>query len=250
MTIAGSDPCAGAGVQLDLRIFERLGVYGLTVITAVTAQNTLGVQKINPVPPRIVAAQIDSVVQDIGVNACKIGMLFTPTTVNAVARRIERREIPNVVLDPMIAAKDGTLLLSVAGIKRIKRWLIPKALVVTPNVPEAEVLSGKPIRNREDMKDAAAIIHSSGCKYVFLKGGHLDGEPVDLLFDGNSFVELPGMRIEGKPVHGTGCALSSALTARIALGDTVEEAAVFAKDFVAGLIRTAVNLGKGSLLIR
>jgi hydroxymethylpyrimidine/phosphomethylpyrimidine kinase len=250
LTIAGSDPCAGAGIQLDLRIFERLGVYGLTVVTAVTAQNTLGVQKINPVPPRIVAAQIDSVVRDIGVNACKVGMLFTPTTVNAVARRIERREIPNVVLDPMIAAKDGTPLLSSTGIKRIKRWLLPKALIVTPNVPEAEILSGIRIRTLDDLKDAATAIHDGGCRFVLAKGGHLDGEPIDLLFDGESFIELPGVRVEGTPVHGTGCALSSALAARIALGDTVEQAARFAKSFVAELIKTAVSLGKGNLLIR
>lgn len=250
LTIAGSDPCAGAGIQLDLRIFERLGVYGMTVITAVTAQNTIGVQKVNPVPPRIVAAQIDSVVRDIGADACKIGMLFTPTTVNAVAGRIDRREIRNVILDPMIAAKDGTALLSTTGIKRIKRWLLPKALVVTPNVPEAEILSGMRIRTVDDLKQASKAIHECGSRYVLAKGGHLDGEPIDLLFDGEQFVEFPGVRVEGTPVHGTGCALSSAIAARIALGDGVEDAVKFAKGFVADLIKNAAGLGKGNLLIR
>ncbi len=137
LTIAGSDPSAGAGIQADLKVFERLGVYGLTVVTAVTAQNTLGVQKVHKVPPRLIAAQIDSITRDIGVDACKIGMLYTPQAVDAVAERVQRREIPNVVLDPVIAAKDSTRLLSDKGIDRLRRRLIPLALVVTPNAQEA-----------------------------------------------------------------------------------------------------------------
>ena len=250
LTIAGSDSSAGAGAQLDLKIFSRLGVYGMTAITAITAQNTLGVQKVDKVPPRIIAAQIDSVARDIGVDACKIGMLLTPTVVDTVADRIRRREIPNVVLDPVITAKDGTRLLSAKGVGRMKRFLIPNVLVITPNAVEAGILSKLPVRNLEDLKQAAARIHSFGCRYVLAKGGHLTGDPVDLLFDGESFLELPGVRTEGAPVHGTGCAFSSALAARIALGDSVPDAAKFAKDFVAELIRSAVKLGKGNLLIR
>ena len=250
LTIAGSDSSAGAGVQLDLKVFERLGVYGTTVVTAVTAQNTLGVQKIHKVPPRIISAQIDSVVRDIGVDACKIGMLYDPTAVDIVAERIHRREIPNVVLDPIIAAKDGTPLLASKGIERMKRRLIPRALVVTPNAREAEVLSGVPVRNLDDLKQAAQAIHALGCRFVLAKGGHVEGEPVDVLFDGKDFVELEGIRIEGAPVHGTGCAFSAAMAARIALGDSVPDAARLAKEFVAGLIKSAVKLGKGNLLIR
>jgi len=250
LTIAGSDSSAGAGVQLDLKIFERLGVYGMTAVTAVTAQDTAGVRKINSVPPRIIAAQIDAVARDIGLDACKIGMLYDPTAVGTVAGRINRREIPNVVLDPVLTAKDGTRLLINKGIRRMKRFLIPKVLVITPNAPEAEILSGVGIRTLDDLKQAAAIIHEMGCRYVLAKGGHLEGRPVDVLFDGESYLELPGDRVEGSPVHGTGCAFSAALTARIALGDTVPYAAVFAKEFVADLIKTAVRLGKGSLLIR
>ena len=250
MTIAGSDSIAGAGIQLDLKVFERLGVYGATVIAAVTAQNTEGVQKIHKVPPRIISAQIDSVVRDIGVDACKIGMLYDPTAVEVVSERISRRELQNVVLDPMIAAKDGTLLLAVKGIKRMKRYLIPKVLVVTPNAHEAEFLTGIRVKRLEDLKQAAAAIHERGCRYVLAKGGHLDGEPVDVLFDGEQFIEMPGVRIEGPPVHGTGCAFSAALAARIALGDSVPDAAKFAKEFVAELIKSAVKLGRGSLLIR
>jgi len=248
LTIAGSDPSGGAGVQADLRVFERLGCYGMTVVTAVTAQNTVGVQKVHKVPPRIIAAQIDSVTRDIGVDACKIGMLYAEQAVDTVAERIDRREIPNVVLDPVIAAKDGTRLLSTKGIVRMKRRLIPRCLIVTPNVIEAGILSGVEVDSLDALRQAAMVIHGFGCRFVLAKGGHLPGEPIDLLFDGDEFIELPGFRIEGAPVHGTGCAFSAALVARIARGDDVPSAARFAKDFVADLIKSAVKLGKGSLL--
>ncbi|HUV04393.1 MAG TPA: bifunctional hydroxymethylpyrimidine kinase/phosphomethylpyrimidine kinase [Armatimonadota bacterium] len=250
LTIAGSDSSGGAGIQIDLKSFERLGVYGISAVTAVTAQNTVGVQKIHKVPPRIIAAQIDSVVLDIGVDACKVGMLYDPTAVDVVAERIHRREIPNVVLDPVIAAKDGTPLLANKGIERMKRSLIRRVLLVTPNVREAEMLSGIRVTGTEDLKEAAAAIHRMGCRYVLAKGGHLGGEPTDVLFDGERFVELPGVRIEGAEVHGTGCAFSAAIAARLALGDAVPDAARFAKAFVADLMRSAVKLGKGSSLIR
>ena len=249
LTIAGSDSSAGAGIQLDLKVFERLGVYGMTVVTAVTAQNTLGVQKVEKVAPRIIAAQIDSVARDIGVDACKIGMLYHETAVDAVAERIDRREIPNVVLDPVIMAKDGTRLLSAKGVDRMKRRLIPRSLVVTPNAMEAGILAKMPVTSLDDLREAAAAIRGFGCRYVLAKGGHLAGELVDILYDGEVFLELPGTRVEGTPVHGTGCAFSAALAARIALGDSVPDAARFAKTFVAELIQSAVKLGKGNLLI-
>jgi len=249
LTIAGSDTSAGAGAQLDLRVFERLGVYGMTVITAVTAQNTLGVQRVEKVSPSTIAIQIDSVARDIGVDACKIGMLYHETVVDTVAERIARREIPNVVLDPVIMAKDGTRLLSAKGVPRMRNKLIPKSLVVLPNAEEAAVLAKMPVECLDDLRAAAVVIQELGCRYVLAKGGHLKGEPVDLLYDGAVFHELPGVRIEGTPVHGTGCALSAALAARIALGDSVPEAAKFAKEFVAELIKSAVKLGKGNLLI-
>lgn len=250
LTIAGSDPSAGAGVQLDLKVFERLGVYGMTVVTAVTAQNTLGVQRIEKVSPSTIRVQIDSVARDIGVDACKIGMLYHETVVDMVAERIDRREIPNVVLDPIIAAKDGTRLLSAKGVSRMRRRLIPMSLVVTPNAEEAGILAKMAVESLDDLREAAKAIQGFGCRYVLAKGGHLAGEPVDILYDGESFLELPGVRIEGTPVHGTGCAFSAALAARIALGDSVPDAARFAKDFVAELIKSAVKIGKGNLLIR
>jgi hydroxymethylpyrimidine/phosphomethylpyrimidine kinase len=202
------------------------------------------------VAPRIISAQIDSVMRDIGADACKIGMLLDARTVDIVAERIRRREIPNVVIDPVISAKDGTELLSVKGVNRMKRNLIPNALVVTPNVPEAEILSKISIKTPADQRRAAEIIISLGCKWVLIKGGHLPGEPVDMLFDGRKFIEFPGTRIKGAPVHGTGCAFSAAMAARIAIGDTVPDAALFSKNLVSKLIANAVKLGKGSLLIK
>lgn len=250
LTIAGSDPSGSAGIQADLRVFESFGCCGMTVVTAVTAQNTVGVQKINKVPPRIIAAQIDSVMRDIGANACKIGMLYAEQAVDVVAERIDRREIPNVVLDPVIAAKDGTRLLSTKAIERMKRNLISRCLVVTPNAVEAGVLGGIDVGSLNDLKEAARLIHGFGCRYVLAKGGHLRGEPVDVLYDGKEFAEFPALRVEGVPVHGTGCAFSAALAARIALGDDVPAAARSAKDFVADLIKSAVTIGKGSRLWR
>lgn len=250
LTVAGSDPSAGAGIQADLRVFDSLGCYGMTAVTAVTAQNTLGVQKIHKVPPRIIAAQIDSVTRDIGVDACKIGMLYAEQAVDVCVDRIHRRGIPNIVLDPVIAAKDGTRLLSSKGVDRMKRRLIGQCLVVAPNAVEAGILSGAEVRSLDELKYAARVIHGFGCRYVLAKGGHLEGEPVDVLFDGQGFTEFPALRVEGPPVHGTGCAFSAALAARIALGDNVQSAAGFAKDYVSGLIRSAIKLGKGSLLWR
>jgi hydroxymethylpyrimidine/phosphomethylpyrimidine kinase len=250
LTIAGSDPSAGAGIQLDLKIFEKLGVYGTSVVASVTAQNTLGVQRVFKLPQTIIAAQIDSVMGDVGADACKIGMLLSQQAVETVAERVHRRRIPNVVLDPVIAAKDGTALLSAAGVKRMKRFLLPRVLMVTPNVPEAEILSGVKIKNSSDLKSAANAILDMGVRWVLIKGGHLEGEPVDTLFGEGLHAEFPGVRVEGRPVHGTGCAFSAALAARIALGDDIPAAAQFAKDFVAGLIKSAEKIGRGNLIIR
>jgi hydroxymethylpyrimidine/phosphomethylpyrimidine kinase len=250
LTIAGSDPSAGAGIQLDLKVFEKLGIYGTSVIASVTAQNTLGVQKVYKLPQTIIAAQIDSVMCDIGTDACKIGMLLSHQAVETVAERVHRRQIPNVVLDPVIAAKDGTTLLSATGVKRMKRFLIPRVLMVTPNVPEAEILSGVKIKSPADLKSAANAILDMGVPWVLVKGGHLEGTPVDTLFGEGLQAEFPGERIEGRPVHGTGCALSAAIAARIAMGDDVPAASEFAKDFVAGLIKNAKKIGRGNLIIR
>lgn len=248
LTIAASDSSGGAGVQADLKVFADLGVYGLSALTAVTAQNSRGVQKINKVPPRIVAAQIDSGTRDIGTHACKIGMLYSEQILSVVAERIERRKITNVVLDPVIFAKDGTRLLLSQAVKRMKRHLIHKCTLVTPNLDEASILVGFDVKNIDDARSAAkVIVEKSGAKNVLVKGGHLEGEPIDLLFDGESFIEFPGKRIAEKSMHGTGCVLSAAIAARLALGDSIPDAIKFAKDYVTLAIDHSVKLGKGEM---
>ncbi|MEN6373069.1 MAG: bifunctional hydroxymethylpyrimidine kinase/phosphomethylpyrimidine kinase [Armatimonadota bacterium] len=247
LTIAGSDSSGGAGIQADLKVFQSLGVYGLSTVTAVTAQNSRGVHKVNKVPPRIIAAQIDAVTRDIGADACKIGMLYTLQAVTVVADRIARRKLQNVVLDPIIFAKDGTRLLLAKAVQRLRRDLIPRSTLVTPNVIEAAELARVSIADQADAKSAAKIIHGFGPKYVLIKGGHFSGEPVDLLYDGKQFIEYPGERIDGPPMHGTGCVLSAAIAARLALGDSVPDAVRFAKDYVTAAIKNSVVLGKGCL---
>jgi hydroxymethylpyrimidine/phosphomethylpyrimidine kinase len=247
LTIAGSDSSGGAGIQADLKVFADLGVYGLSVVTAVTAQNSLGVQKINKVPQRIVAAQIDSVVRDMGVDACKIGMLFSEEIVSRVAERIVRREIPNVVLDPVIFAKDGSRLLLARAVQRMRQELIPKCLIVTPNLVEAAELAKIQVTDLDSVKEAAKRIHDFGPNYVLIKGGHLDGEPVDMLYDGSQFVEYRSERVEGPTMHGTGCVFSAAITARLARGDSVQDSIKFAKDYIVASIKKSVKLGKGQM---
>jgi len=245
LTIAGSDSSAGAGVQADLKVFAELGVYGLCAVTVVTAQNSKGVQKINKVPPRVVAAQIDSVTRDIGVDACKVGMLYSPQLVDTVAERIHRRELTNVVVDPIIWAKDGTRLLTARAVERMKKRLFPRALIVAPNVAEAELLSGVNISDATTAALAAETIWNAGCKYVLIKGGHLAGTPTDVLFDGDSPRKFTGDRISGDPMRGTGCVLTAAIAAFLALGHNAPDAVALAKRFVSGAITRAVKLGKG-----
>jgi hydroxymethylpyrimidine kinase/phosphomethylpyrimidine kinase len=252
LTIAGSDSSAGAGLQMDLKVFQACGVYGACAATALTAQNTRGVHRIHHVPPRFVAAQIDAVTRDLAVAAAKTGMLGRAQVVEAVAERVHRREIPNLVVDPVILAKDGTPLLAGRGLALLKQVLLPKALVVTPNVPEAEALSGIRITDADGLREAAQQIGNFGVRAVLIKGGHLPGEPTDTLFWDGEFIEFPGARLgkpEDVPVHGTGCIYSAALTARIALGDSLPDACRFAKGLVEEAIARAVKLGKGYWLV-
>lgn len=241
LTIAASDSSAGAGIQADLAVFRDLGVYGVCAVTNVTAQNSRGVLRVNKVPPRTVTAQIDAATRDFGVDACKIGMLHSPQAVAVVAERIRRREIPNIVLDPVMRAKHGEVLLTEPAVKRLKRFLLPLALIVTPNLDEARALTGM-----ESARDAALKIVELGAEWVLVKGGHAPGEPIDLLTDGDDFIEFEGKRIE-KNMHGSGCVLSAAIAARLALGDAVPDAVRFAKEYVAKAIEHSVRLGKGEL---
>ncbi|MGC8843772.1 MAG: bifunctional hydroxymethylpyrimidine kinase/phosphomethylpyrimidine kinase [bacterium] len=244
LTIGGSDPTGGAGIQMDLKVFQSLGVWGLSCITNITVQTTFGVEKITKVPPHIIARQIDAAVLDIGINACKIGMLYSPRTVSVVAERIRRRHIPNVVLDPIIKAKNGRALLTPKALKRLKKELIPLALILTPNLPEAEEISGIPIKSLQDMEEAGKKIKEMGAEFVLIKGGHLPSEPVDILYDGENFHYFPSERIK-KNVHGTGCILSSAIAGYLAKGENPIDSVRLAIEFTRSAIERALLLGKG-----
>lgn len=246
LTIAASDSSSGAGIQVDLAVFGQIGVYGVCAITNVTAQNSLGVHKVCGVPPRTVSAQIDAVTRDFEIGACKVGMLYSPQMVGMVSERIARREIPFVVLDPVMNAKNGEVLLTEPAIKRLKRWLIPKVTLITPNATEAEKLTGIAVTDLNTAREAARALVDIGAKAALVKGGHIEGKPVDVLFDGADYTEFSGKRLD-KTMHGTGCVLSSAIAARLALGDDLISAVAYAKDYVTKAIDRSVRLGKGRM---
>lgn len=246
LSIAATDTTNGAGLGADLRVFNDLGVYGLGVATCVTAQNSHGVQKIYRVAPRIVSAQIDSIMADFEVSACKVGMVYSPQNIDKIADRIGRREIANVVLDPVISAKDGTMLLTPAALKRMKRNLFRKISLVTPNADEALLLCGISVDSVQSAKEAAKAIIDLGPAAVIVKGGHISGEPVDVFYDGNNFIEYSGKRLP-QNMHGTGCVFSAAIAARLALGESMPAAILYAKEYVSRAIAKSVLLGKGKM---
>jgi hydroxymethylpyrimidine/phosphomethylpyrimidine kinase len=245
LTIAGSDSGGGAGIQADLKTFAALGVFGTSAITSVTAQNTVGVQGVHDLPPDFVGRQIDSVVEDIDIDAAKTGMLSNAAIIEVVAEKIRAHRIERLVVDPVMVAKSGARLLRPDAVKAVIERLLPLALVVTPNIPEAEVLSGLTITGIEGMRRTARRIQSLGPRYVVVKGGHLQGRAIDLLFDGNAVTELDAERIETPHTHGTGCVFSAAIAAQLAKGNPVPEAVAAAKRFVTAAIRHGFPLGKG-----
>jgi hydroxymethylpyrimidine kinase/phosphomethylpyrimidine kinase len=245
LTIAGSDSGGGAGIQADLKAITVLGGYGMSVITALTAQNTVGVQAILDLPLDFIEKQIDSVVSDIGVDAVKTGMLSSSEVVALVARKIREHRLKRVVVDPVMVAKSGDPLLKEEGQRTLRRELIPLASVVTPNLPEATVLSGFNVDNRETMRQAAMKIHEMGARNVVIKGGHLKGEVVDILFDGRDFHEFPSSRIPTKNTHGTGCTFASAIATELAKGNSVRESVLHAKALITSAISFSLSLGKG-----
>ncbi len=246
LTIAGSDSGGGAGIQADLKTFAAHGVYGTSAITAVTAQNTVGVTGVVALEADFVTAQIEAVAGDIALHAVKTGMLATAAIVEAVAAAIAELELPLVVVDPVMVAKSGDRLLDDDGVQMLRTELLPKALVVTPNIPEAEALSGRTIRSLDDAREAARRIQNMGPSAVIIKGGHAPGdEIVDLLFDGHAFTEWRTPRIATKNTHGTGCTFASAVAANLALGKQLSEAAREAQQYVAGAIRHALAIGRG-----
>jgi len=245
LTIAGSDSGGGAGIQTDLKTITVLGGYGMSVITALTAQNTVGVQAILELPLEFIEKQIDSVVEDIGVDAVKTGMLSSLEIVSLVAAKIKQYQIKRVIVDPVMVAKSGDSLLKEEAQKALRELLIPLAFVVTPNLPEASVLAGFEVNDLETMKEAARHIYNLGARNVLIKGGHLEGEILDLLFDGNTFYEYPTPRIPTKNTHGTGCTFASALATELAKGGTVQTAVERAKSFMTTAIRFSLSLGRG-----
>ncbi|MFA5787992.1 MAG: bifunctional hydroxymethylpyrimidine kinase/phosphomethylpyrimidine kinase [Actinomycetota bacterium] len=247
LSVAGSDSGGGAGIQADLKTFEALGVFGMTAITAVTVQNTLGVQSYHAVPAEVVAAQIDAVASDIGVDAAKTGMLADAAIVEAVGEALRRNGIARLVVDPVGASSRGQPLLDAEALTLVRSLLLPMALVVTPNLPEAAELSGRPVATRDDMAEAARAIHALGPRFVLVKGGHLDEseEAADLLFDGVREIWISGPRLAARSTHGTGCVLAAAITAELARGGEVEEAVRRAKEFVRGAIAGGLSLGRG-----
>jgi hydroxymethylpyrimidine/phosphomethylpyrimidine kinase len=245
LTIAGSDSSGGAGIQADLKTFSALGVYAMSAVAALTSQNTLGVSGIVEVAPDFVSSQIRSVVSDIGADAVKTGMLCSAATISRVSSDLKELELRNVVVDPVMAAKGGARLLKADAIDALVSQLFPIALVITPNLHEAEALTGIQVECAGDMKRAAVKLRQFGPGYVVIKGGHLQGDPLDLLYDGRNFREYPGPRYPAPHTHGTGCTFASAIAAFLAKGSSVEDAVGAAKAYVAGAIAAGLPLGRG-----
>jgi hydroxymethylpyrimidine/phosphomethylpyrimidine kinase len=246
LTIAGSDSGGGAGIQADLKTFSAMGVYGASAVTAVTAQNTIGVRAIHEIPPDVVAAQIDAVLEDIGTDAAKTGMLSSVAIIEVVADRLRAHSVAALVVDPVMVAKSGDALLRPEAVQALLALILPLAAVVTPNAPEAAVLSGIEVRDAATAREAARRIHDLGPRMVIVKGGHLDGDrSEDLVFDGRTFELLSGRRIETPHTHGTGCTFSAAITAGLARGLAPLEAAREARAFLQGAIEHAEPLGGG-----
>jgi hydroxymethylpyrimidine/phosphomethylpyrimidine kinase len=247
LSIAGSDSGGGAGIQADLKAFAALGVHGMSAITALTAQNTQGVFGILEISPEFVASQIDAVVGDIGVDATKTGMLASREIVEIVVDRIRAHRLQPLVVDPVLVATSGDLLLRADALELIRDALLPLATVATPNLAEAEALCGRPVGSRQSMRDAARAIQAMGSQAVVVKGGHLPDteDAVDILYDGNEFHEVRGPRFATPHTHGTGCTYASAIAAGLALGLSVPSAVGRAKDLITEAIRHALPIGRG-----
>ena len=255
LTIAGSDSCCGAGVQADLKTINALGAYGTCVITAVTAQNTIGISSVFKIPATFVGQQIDAVISDIGVDALKTGMLTNEKVVEIVSDRVSRHKLKNLVVDPVIKSHYGEILLSSTGVKKLISNLIPLAYLVTPNIPEAEILAGRKIHNLPAIKDAAKCIHELGAANVLIKGGHITSEEnedysskmdvADILYDGKSFETFEEKRVKTENVHGTGCIYSAAIATELANGNDLMNSITNAKKFVTEILKNPLTLGKG-----
>ncbi|PYQ12296.1 MAG: bifunctional hydroxymethylpyrimidine kinase/phosphomethylpyrimidine kinase [Acidobacteria bacterium] len=246
LTIAGSDSGGGAGIQADLRTFAAHGVHGASAVTAVTAQNTVAVVDWVALEPRMVVAQIDAVASDMTVAAVKTGMLARRVILEAVASAVQRLHLPHLVVDPVMVAETGRRLVEREAERAYRERLFPLAEVVTPNLAEAEALLGRPVRTREAMAQAARDLQASGARAVVVKGGHLEGEPVDVFFDGHRLEELPAPRIATRNTHGTGCTFTAAIAARLALGEELLAAVRGAKEYLTEALRRSYSIGGGA----
>lgn len=244
LTIAGSDSTGGAGLQVDLKTFKSLGVCGVSVITVLTAQNTEGVFDIYDLPSGFFSTQLDVLLRDIRPDASKSGMLYSTETIKIVAEKIKQYSLKNFVIDPVTVSSTGVSLIKELALEAMKHYLFPLARVITPNIYEASLFTGINIQDEKDMKKAAARLKEFGPETVIITGGHLQGRALDLFFDGEDFLSLEKEKLEGD-YHGTGCVFSSAITANLALGYNVREAAVKAKEFVWKAMESAVSVGKG-----
>jgi hydroxymethylpyrimidine/phosphomethylpyrimidine kinase len=244
LTIAGSDSCGGAGVQADLKTMSAIGVYGMSVITAVTAQNTLGVFDVLEIDKKMVAKQIQCIFDDIEVDAVKIGMVSNAEIINTIGECLIKYKAKNIVIDPVMVSKSGYFLLKKEAISEMKN-LISIADVVTPNIPEAEVLAGIKITCEDDMKKSAEIIAKLGAKGVLIKGGHRCNDANDISYNGKEFITLEGERINTKNTHGTGCTLSSAIASYLAKEFSMEESLKLSKQYINEAIKNSFSIGKG-----
>ena len=245
LTIAGSDSGGGAGIQADLKTFAAFGVYGLSAITAITAQNTLGIRSTFDLSADLVAAQIDAVIEDIGVGAAKTGMLANSAIVATVAKRVQYWNL-RLVVDPVMIATSGHTLLQAEARSTFCAQLLPFAEVITPNLDEAAAITGRPVSTIIEMREAARAIHAMGPRHVVVKGGHLTAAPIDVYFDGSVVLELPASRIATRHTHGTGCAFSAAITALLVRGASPREAVIGAKEYIIGAIQFAPGIGQGN----
>jgi len=252
LTIAGSDSGGGAGIQADIKTISALGGYAASVLTSVTAQNTLGVQGVFNLPGEFIAKQMDSVLSDLKISAAKTGMLANSEIIDAVAEKVKEYKLEKLVVDPVMVATSGDLLLEKEAINSLKNTLLPLAYLVTPNMREASVLAEKPVTDLEEMKEAAKIIYDLGPQYVLVKGGHLPGKAIDILYDGLNFKEFTAERISTPNTHGTGCTLSAAIATYLANGYQVEEAVAAAKKYLSKALKYGKDLqiGQGSGPVR
>ncbi|OOO65268.1 bifunctional hydroxymethylpyrimidine kinase/phosphomethylpyrimidine kinase [Clostridium tepidum] len=244
LTIAGSDSSGGAGIQADIKTMSSLGVYAMSIITAITAQNSVGVQDVHEIPKNMIESQIKSIFDDINVDAIKIGMLSNSETIKSIKMYLEKYKAKNIVLDPVMISKSGYFLFKPEAVDELKN-LISISYIVTPNIPEAEILSGIKINSEDSMKKAATIIQSLGVKNVLVKGGHKSDDANDILLFKNKFITIPGSRIKTKNTHGTGCTLSSAIASYLAKGFNIEDSVSLSKKYITKAIENSFSIGKG-----